>query len=60
MADVINAPQLGWEIDRDLKALLDTEKAENNGLILYIRNGEIALATEEELFTITPFTPETP
>ncbi|MCR5136106.1 MAG: hypothetical protein K6C12_03275 [Oscillospiraceae bacterium] len=60
MADVIKAPQLGWQIDHDLKALLDTEKPENNGLILYIKNGEIALATEEELFTISPFAPTAP
>jgi hypothetical protein len=46
----------GKEIDRSLKAICDAENADNNGLILYIRNGEIAFATEEELFTVTPLT----
>lgn len=46
----------GQEIDRVLKALHDAENEDNNGLILYIRRGEIAFDTEENLFTITPLT----
>lgn len=46
----------GKEIDRVLKALHDAMNADNNGLILYIRRGEIAFDTEENLFTITPLT----
>ena len=43
----------GKEIDRVLKAINDAENADNNGLILYIRRGEIAFDTEENLFTVT-------
>ena len=46
----------GKEIDRVLKAIHDAENEDNNGLILYIRRGEIAFDTEENLFTITPLT----
>ncbi len=46
----------GKEIDRVLKAFHDAENTDNNGLILYIRRGEIAFDTEENLFTITPLT----
>lgn len=46
----------GKEIDRVLKALYEAENADNNGLILYIRRGEIDFDTEENLFAITPLT----
>lgn len=46
----------GKEIDRVLKAICDAENHENDGLLLYIRNGEIAFDTEDNLFTITPLT----
>lgn len=46
----------GKEIDRVLKALHDAENEDNNGLILYIRRGELAFDTEENLFTVTPLT----
>ena len=52
----IETEMSGREIDRVLKALHDAENAENNGLILYIRRGEIAFDTEENLFTVTPLT----
>ena len=52
----IQTDMSGKEIDRVLKAIHDAENADNNGLILYIRNGEIAFDTEENLFTITPLT----
>ena len=52
----IQTDMSGKEIDRVLKALHDAENAENNGLILYIRHGEISFDTEENLFTITPLT----
>lgn len=48
----IQTEMSGKEIDRVLKALHDAENADNNGLILYIRRGEIALDTYENLFTI--------
>ena len=52
----IQTDMSGKEIDRVLKAIHDAENADNNGLILYIRRGEIAFDTEENLFTITPQT----
>ena len=48
----IQTDMSGKEIDRVLKALHDAENADNNGLILYIRRGEIAFDTEENLFTV--------
>ena len=54
MANTIPVEQLGRTLDHDLKAIADAENAENNGMILYIRNGEIAFDTEENLFTVTP------
>ena len=50
----IQTDMSGKEIDRVLKALHDAENADNNGLILYIRRGEISFDTEENLFTVTP------
>ena len=52
----IQTDMSGKEIDRVLKAIHDAENENNNGLILYIRRGEIAFDTEENLFTITPLT----
>ena len=52
----IKTDMSGQEIDRVLKALHDAENADNNGMILYIRRGEIAFDTEENLFTVTPLT----
>ena len=48
----IKTDMSGKEIDRVLKAFHDAENAENDGLILYIRHGEIAFDTYENLFTI--------
>ena len=48
----IQTDMSGKEIDRVLKALHDAENADNNGLILYIRRGELAFDTEENLFTV--------
>ena len=48
----IQTDMSGKEIDRVLKAFHDAENADNNGLILYIRRGEIAFDTEENLFTV--------
>lgn len=48
----IQTDMSGKEIDRVLKAIHDAENTENNGLILYIRRGEIAFDTEENLFTV--------
>ena len=52
----IQTEMSGKEIDRVLKAFHDAENADNNGMILYIRRGEIAFDTYENLFTITPLT----
>ena len=52
----IQTDMSGKEIDRVLKAIHDAENEDNNGLILYIRRGEIAFDTEENLFTVTPLT----
>ena len=52
----IQADMSGKEIDRVLKAIYDAETPDNDGLILYIRRGEIAFDTEENLFTINPLT----
>ena len=48
----IQTDMSGKEIDRVLKAFHDAENEDNEGLILYIRHGEIAFDTEENLFTI--------
>lgn len=48
----IQTDMSGKEIDRVLKAFHDAESPDNEGLILYIRHGEIAFDTEENLFTI--------
>lgn len=48
----INTQMSGKEIDRVLKAINDAENQNNNGLIIYIRHGELAFDTEENLFTV--------
>ena len=48
----IQTDMSGKEIDRVLKAFHDAENPDNEGLILYIRRGEIAFDTYENLFTI--------
>lgn len=48
----IQTEMSGKEIDRVLKAFHDAENSDNNGLILYVRRGEIAFDTEENLFTV--------
>ena len=48
----IQTDMSGKEIDRVLKAINDAENADNNGLIIYIRRGEFAFDTYENLFTV--------
>ena len=48
----INTNMSGKELDRVLKAINDAENTDNNGLIIYIRNGQLAFDTEENLFTV--------
>ena len=48
----INTQMSGKEIDRVLKAINDAENTDNNGLIIYIRRGELAFDTYENLFTV--------
>ena len=51
-------PMSGAELDRVLRAFLDAQNAENNDKLLYIRGGNLAFATEEELFTVVKLEPE--
>ena len=51
-------PMSGAELDRVLRAFLDAQNAENNDKLLYIRGGNLAFATEAELFTVTQLEPE--
>jgi len=43
------------EIDRELKIIIDAQNAKNNGLVAYIKDGELAFDTYENLFTVTSF-----
>ena len=45
-------PMVGKEFDRVIKAISDAENADNNNKILYIRNGELAFETFDNLFDI--------
>ena len=51
-------PMSGAELDRVLRAFIEAQKPENNDKLLYIRGGNLAFATEEELFTVTQLEPE--
>lgn len=51
-------PMSGAELDRTLRAFLDAQNAEHNDKFLYIRSGNLAFATEEELFTVIQLEPE--
>ena len=53
---MIDTFMTGQEIDRNLKAIHDAENTDNNGLVLYIHNGELAFEDGEKLFDIV--TPE--
>ena len=52
----IKTQMSGKEIDRSLKAfneaVADAEKEENDGLVLYIRDGKVAFNTYENLTDI--------
>lgn len=48
----INTQMSGKEIDRVLKAIHDAENTDNNGLVIYIRNGQLAFDTAENLFNV--------
>ena len=52
MKNAIQTDMSGKEIDRVLKAIHDAENADNNGMIMYIRHGELAFDTAENLFTV--------
>ena len=54
--DDIRVQQLGDELDRDLKAINSVLEADagDNGKILYIRGGELALEDGDALFDIIP------
>lgn len=42
----------GQEIDRILKAFLDVQKEENNGKVLYIYKGQLAVGDPDYLFNV--------
>ena len=54
---MIRAQQLGGRIDHDLKEFHDAENEDNNGKVIYIRDGKLAFETGENLFNITPLIP---
>ena len=56
MDEIIKVPQTGKQLDRDLKAIIDTLEAapDHDGEVLYIRHGNIALADGNALFDIIP------
>ena len=54
---MIQAQQIGGRIDYDLLQFLDAEKEENNGKVIYIRDGKLAFETGEKLFDLTPLVP---
>lgn len=49
---MINTPMSGKAIDKSLKAISDAENEDNNGLILYIKDGAIAFDTYDNLFDL--------
>lgn len=48
----IKTQMSGKEIDRSLKEINECQTADNNGLVLYIRDGKIAADAYENLFDI--------
>lgn len=54
---MIQAQQIGGRIDYDLKAFHEAEKSENNGKVIYIRDGKLAFESGEKLFDLTPLVP---
>ena len=50
----IKAPQLGVQLDHDLRAIFDTLEAagDNKGKVLYIRDAQIAFGDGASLFNI--------
>lgn len=56
MANTIKIPMSGKAIDHDLKAIVDAENQKNNDKVVYIRHGELAFDTYENLFNIVQLT----
>lgn len=53
MADTIKASSTSKDIDRTLKAFYNAMKTEkNDGKIIYIQDGELAFATEDDLLDV--------
>ena len=54
--DEIKAPQVGKQLDTDLKAILGVLDAapDHEGQVLYIHRGEIDFEDGEKLFDIIP------
>lgn len=55
---MIQAQQIGGRIDYDLLKFKEAESDENNGKVIYIRDGKLAFESGEKLFDLTPLVPE--
>ncbi len=54
--DEIKAPQIGKQLDADLKVILDILEAapDHDGQVLYIRHNKVDFGNGEQLFDIVP------
>lgn len=52
--ETIKANQIGPTLDIALKAIYDAENTDNNDKVVYIRNGEMAFDSYDNLFDIVP------
>ena len=50
---MIESNMTGRNIDKALKAFFDVQTEDNDGKVLYIFQGNLAVETPEALFTIT-------
>lgn len=49
----INTTMSGSEIDRTIRAFLNAMNADNNGKVIYIKDGNLAFEDGETLFNVT-------
>lgn len=50
---MVESTMTGREIRKALKAFFDVQTEDNDGKVLYIFQGELAIETPEALFTVT-------
>ena len=50
---MIESNMTGRNMDKALKAFFDVQTEDNNGKVLYIFQGDLAVETPEALFTVT-------